>query len=128
MVPLALSTRARCKMSLGPMSVKKIDKVQPETEKEFMVEVQTIGQTFHKNLVWLLGFCNEGTERLLVYEFMTNGSLNRLADVRPNWNTRIHIALGVAGGLLYLNEECSKQIIHCDIKPQNVLLDDSLLA
>lgn len=112
------------------IAVKKINKVQPETEKEFMVEVQTIGQTFHKNLVWLLGFCNEGTERLLVYEFMTNGSLNRLLfdDVRPNWNTRVHIALGVARGLLYLHEECSTQIIHCDIKPQNILLDDSLVA
>lgn len=112
------------------IAVKKIDKLQPETEKEFMVEVETIGQTFHKNLVRLLGFCNEGAERLLVYEFMTNGPLNRLLfdNSRPHWNTRVHIALGVARGLLYLHDECSKQIIHCDIKPQNILLDDNLVA
>ncbi|KAF7006075.1 hypothetical protein CFC21_021146 [Triticum aestivum] len=112
------------------IAVKKIDKLQEETEKDFTVEVQTIGQMFHKNLVRLLGFCNEGTERLLVYEFMTNGSLNRLLfnDARPNWNTPVHIALGVARGLLYLHEECSTQIIHRDIKPHNILLDDNLVA
>ncbi|XP_062225227.1 G-type lectin S-receptor-like serine/threonine-protein kinase LECRK4 [Phragmites australis] len=112
------------------IAVKKIDKLQHETEKEFTVEVQTIGRTYHKNLVRLLGFCNEGKERLLVYEFMTNGSLNRLlfSDVRLQWNIRVQLALGVATGLLYLHEECSSQIIHCDIKPQNILLDDSFTA
>ncbi|KAM3372842.1 hypothetical protein ACQJBY_019638 [Aegilops geniculata] len=111
-------------------AVKKIEKLQQETEKEFMVEVQTIGQTFHKNLVRLLGFCNEGTHRLLVYEFMTNGSLNEFlfGDARPDWNHRVQVALGVARGLLYLHEECSTQIIHCDIKPQNILLDDNFMA
>lgn len=95
-----------------------------------MVEVQTIGQTFHKNLVRLFGFCNEGTERLLVYEFMANGSLNEFlfGDNKPHWNLRVQVALGVARGLLYLHEECSTQIIHCDIKPQNILLDDNFGA
>ncbi|XP_037483056.1 G-type lectin S-receptor-like serine/threonine-protein kinase LECRK2 [Triticum dicoccoides] len=112
------------------IAVKKIEKLQQETEKEFMVEVQTIGQTFHKNLVRLLGFCNEGTDRLLVYEFMTNGSLNEFlfGDARPHWSLRVQVALGVARGLLYLHEECSTQIIHCDIKPQNILLDDNYMA
>ncbi|KAM3392906.1 hypothetical protein ACQJBY_013846 [Aegilops geniculata] len=112
------------------IAVKKIGKLQQETEKEFMVEVQTIGQTFHKNLVRLLGFCNEGTDRLLVYEFMTNGSLNEFlfGDARPHWSLRVQVALGVARGLLYLHEECSTQIIHCDIKPQNILLDDNYMA
>uniref|UniRef100_A0A8R7P9J0 Receptor-like serine/threonine-protein kinase n=1 Tax=Triticum urartu TaxID=4572 RepID=A0A8R7P9J0_TRIUA len=112
------------------IAVKKIEKLQQETEKEFMVEVQTIGQTFHKNLVRLLGMCNEGTHRLLVYEFMTKGSLNEFlfGDARPDWNLRVQVALGVARGLLYLHEECSTQIIHCDIKPQNILLDDSFMA
>uniref|UniRef100_A0A453AE13 non-specific serine/threonine protein kinase n=1 Tax=Aegilops tauschii subsp. strangulata TaxID=200361 RepID=A0A453AE13_AEGTS len=112
------------------IAVKKIGKLQQETEKEFMVEVQTIGQTFHKNLVKLLGFCNEGTDRLLVYEFMTNGSLNEFlfGDARPHWSLRVQVALGVARGLLYLHEECSTQIIHCDIKPQNILLDDNFMA
>ncbi|SPT15848.1 unnamed protein product [Triticum aestivum] len=112
------------------IAVKKIEKLQQETEKEFMVEVQTIGQTFHKNLVRLLGFCNEGTDRLLVYEFMTNGSLNEFlfGDARPHWSLRVQVALGVARGLLYLHEECSTQIIHCNIKPQNILLDDNFMA
>ncbi|KAL6650410.1 hypothetical protein ACP70R_009335 [Stipagrostis hirtigluma subsp. patula] len=112
------------------IAVKKIDKLQEDTEKEFTVEVQTIGRTHHKNLVRLLGFCNEGKERLLVYEFMTNGSLNILlfADERLHWNLRVQLALGVARGLLYLHEECSTQIVHCDIKPQNILLDENLTA
>ncbi|CAM0907970.1 unnamed protein product [Alopecurus aequalis] len=112
------------------IAVKKLEKLQQETEKEFMVEVRTIGQTFHKNLVRLLGFCNEGTDRLLVYEFMTNGSLNEFifSDAKPHWNLRVQVALGVARGLLYLHEECSSQIIHCDIKPQNILLDDNFMA
>jgi hypothetical protein len=112
------------------IAVKKIDKLQKETEKEFTMEVQAIGQTYHKNLVRLLGFCSEGSERLLVYEFMANGSLSGLLfnNVRPQWNLRVQLALGVARGLLYLHEECSTQIIHCDIKPQNILLDDKFTA
>ncbi|XP_072988306.1 G-type lectin S-receptor-like serine/threonine-protein kinase LECRK3 [Typha latifolia] len=112
------------------IAVKKIDKLLPETEKEFKVECQTIGQTYHKNLVRLLGFCNEGTERILVYEFMSNGSLTGFlfGSERPAWHRRVQVALGVARGLLYLHEECSTQIIHCDIKPQNILLDDNLVA
>ncbi|KAF7013421.1 hypothetical protein CFC21_027505 [Triticum aestivum] len=112
------------------IAVKKIKKLQQETEKEFMVEVQTMGQTSHKNLVRLLGLCNEGTDRLLVYEFMTNGSLNEFlfGDARPHWSLRVQVALGVARGLLYLHEECSTQIIHCDIKPQNILLDANFMA
>ncbi|XP_062225224.1 G-type lectin S-receptor-like serine/threonine-protein kinase LECRK4 [Phragmites australis] len=112
------------------IAVKKIDKLEQESENEFTVEVQAIGRTHHKNLVRLLGFCNEGKERLLVYEFMTNGSLNRFifGDVRLQWNLRVQIALGVARGLLYLHEECSTQIIHCDIKPQNILVDDNFTA
>uniref|UniRef100_A0A0D9W2M0 non-specific serine/threonine protein kinase n=1 Tax=Leersia perrieri TaxID=77586 RepID=A0A0D9W2M0_9ORYZ len=108
----------------------KIDKIQHETEKEFAVEVQTIGRTYHKNLVRMLGYCNEGTQRLLVYEFMINGSLNRFlfGDARPQWSLRAQLDLGVARGLLYLHEECSTQIIHCDIKPQNILLDDNCIA
>lgn len=112
------------------IAVKRIDKMLPETEKEFAIEVQTIGRTFHRNLVRLLGFCGEGRERLLVYELMTNGPLNGFlfCGTRPTWNLRVQVALGVARGLLYLHEECNTQIIHCDIKPQNILLDENLVA
>ncbi|KAL2507949.1 receptor-like protein kinase 1 [Forsythia ovata] len=108
------------------IAVKKLDRVAQDTEKEFKTEVNVIGQTHHKNLVRLLGFCEEGPHRLLVYEYMNNGTLASFlfGDLKPNWNQRIQIAMGIARGLAYLHEECSTQIIHCDIKPQNILLDE----
>ncbi|XP_028795199.1 G-type lectin S-receptor-like serine/threonine-protein kinase LECRK1 [Neltuma alba] len=111
------------------VAVKKL-KMVDGSEKEFEAEVSAIGQTHHRNLVKLLGFCNEGEHRLLVYEFMSKGTLaNFLFEgKRPTWHQRMQIAIGTAKGLLYLHEECTSQIIHCDIKPQNVLIDDSCTA
>ncbi|KAL7203017.1 hypothetical protein ACSBR1_034464 [Camellia fascicularis] len=108
------------------VAVKKLDRVVQQKEKEFKTEVHVIGQTHHKNLVLLLGFCNEGQHRMLVYEFMSNGTLASFlfGEKKPSWNQRTQIVLGIARGLVYLHEECSTQIIHCDIKPQNILLDD----
>ncbi|KAF8392466.1 hypothetical protein HHK36_022808 [Tetracentron sinense] len=109
------------------IAVKKLEKVIEQGEKEFMTEVRVIGQTHHKNLVRLLGFCNDGSHRLLVYDLMKNGSLSSFLfkeEERPSWDHRVEILLGIARGLLYLHEECETQIIHCDIKPQNVLLDN----
>ncbi|XP_017982184.1 PREDICTED: G-type lectin S-receptor-like serine/threonine-protein kinase LECRK3 [Theobroma cacao] len=112
------------------IAVKKLNNMVSENDKEFKTEVTAIGQTNHRNLVQLLGFCSEGQHRHLVYEFMSNGSLRDFLfrGSTPNWYLRIQIALGTARGLSYLHEECSIQIIHCDIKPQNVLLDDALTA
>ncbi|XP_017979584.1 PREDICTED: G-type lectin S-receptor-like serine/threonine-protein kinase LECRK4 [Theobroma cacao] len=112
------------------VAVKKLDKFVQEGDREFKTEVKVIGQTHHKNLVRLIGYCDEGEHRLLVYEFMQNGSLSSFlfGVLRPSWQQRLHIALGIAKGLTYLHEECSIQIIHCDIKPQNILLDDSFTA
>ncbi|KAG6679382.1 hypothetical protein I3842_14G128500 [Carya illinoinensis] len=111
-----------------PVAVKKLNNIVTQGDLEFKAEVSAIGRTNHKNLVQLLGFSNEGQHRLIVYEFMSRGSLANFlfGGSRPNWYQRIQIALGTARGLLYLHEECSTQIIHCDIKPQNILLDDSL--
>ncbi|KAG6472822.1 hypothetical protein ZIOFF_070300 [Zingiber officinale] len=97
---------------------------------EFTNEVKSIAHTHHKNLVRLLEFCCEGTERLLVFVYMRNGSLMSflLENERPEWNTRIQIALGIARVLQYLHKECFSQIIHCDIKPQNILLDEKFAA
>ncbi|KAK4492416.1 hypothetical protein RD792_003221 [Penstemon davidsonii] len=108
------------------VAVKKLDRVAQDTEKEFRAEVNAIGQTHHKNLVRLIGFCDEGPNRLLVYEYMSNGTLADFIfnNLKPSWNLRTQIAMGVARGLTYLHEECSNQIIHCDIKPQNILLDE----
>ncbi|XVF13443.1 hypothetical protein REPUB_Repub08aG0208300 [Reevesia pubescens] len=114
------------------VAVKKLDKLAQgrEREMEFKTEVSAIGRTHHKNLVGLIGFCDEGTHRLLVYEFLSNGTLaNHLFAVpRPDWNQRIRIALNIARGLVYLHEECDVPIIHCDIKPHNILLDEYLTA
>ncbi|PQM33277.1 G-type lectin S-receptor-like serine/threonine-protein kinase LECRK3 [Prunus yedoensis var. nudiflora] len=110
--------------------VKRLDTTVRENDLEFRAEVSSIGRTNHRNLVQLLGFCNEGQHRILVYEFMSNGFLASLlfGDSRPSWYRRRDIALGTARGLFYLHEQCSSQIIHCDIKPQNILLDDSFTA
>ncbi|KAL6187984.1 hypothetical protein ACLB2K_039379 [Fragaria x ananassa] len=112
------------------VAVKRLDTVVRENDWEFKAEVSAIGGTNHRNLVKLQGFCNEGQHRILVYEFMSNGSLASIlfGETRPNWDQRRSMALGTARGLLYLHEECSSQIIHCDIKPQNILLDDSYTA
>ncbi|XP_058222861.1 G-type lectin S-receptor-like serine/threonine-protein kinase LECRK3 [Rhododendron vialii] len=109
------------------VAVKKLDKLIQEGEKEFTTEAIAIAKTHHKNLVRLLGFCDEGPHRLLVYEYMSNGTLASFVFriSKPDWNIRIQMAVGIARGLMYLHEECSTQIIHCDIKPQNILLDDS---
>jgi serine/threonine protein kinase len=108
------------------VAVKKLDKVAEEGEKEFRAELSVIAHTHHKNLVRLLGFCDDADKRLLVYEYMSNGTLASFLFglTKPSWKQRIEIALAVAKGILYLHEECATQIIHCDIKPQNVLLDD----
>lgn len=109
------------------VAVKKLDNLARDNEKEFKVEVSAIRRTNHKHLVQLVGFCAEEQHLLLVYEFMSNGSLaNYLFEKsKPTWYRRIQIALDTARGILYLHEECNTQIIHCDIKPQNILLDDS---
>ncbi|KAK6937068.1 Bulb-type lectin domain [Dillenia turbinata] len=108
------------------VAVKNLEKFVKEGEKEFETEVLAIGRTNHKNLVQLLGFCNEGHHRLLVYKLMSNRSLANFLFGNPwlDWCTRVQIAFGVSRGLCYLHEECSTQIIHCNIKPQNILLDD----
>ncbi|KAI3977123.1 hypothetical protein MKX01_042813 [Papaver californicum] len=96
--------------SICSIAVKKLDKVLQEGEKEFKTEVNAIGRTHHKNLVQLLGF----------YHLFGNS--------KPDWKQRVQIALGISRWFLYLHEECNTQIIHCDIKPQNILLDDSFTA
>uniref|UniRef100_A0A453GMJ9 non-specific serine/threonine protein kinase n=1 Tax=Aegilops tauschii subsp. strangulata TaxID=200361 RepID=A0A453GMJ9_AEGTS len=96
-------------------------------EKQFRAEVQTIGMIQHINLVRLFGYCAEGSKRLLVYEYMENGSLNShlfsKSSIKLIWEIWYRIALGTARGLAYLHEECKDCIIHCDMKPDNVLLD-----
>ncbi|XXG65315.1 hypothetical protein AAC387_Pa05g3047 [Persea americana] len=109
------------------VAVKRLDGVKEEGEKEFQREISAIGRTHHRNLVRLLGFCAEGPQRLLVYEYMSNGSLADLLfrhETLPDWKNRMRIAVDIARGILYLHEDCETPIIHCDIKPQNILMDE----
>jgi serine/threonine protein kinase len=112
------------------IAVKRLDGVH-QGEKEFRAEVSSIGIIQHINLVKLIGFCCHGTTRLLVYEYMPNLSLDahlfRSNTEVLSWSVRYQIALGIARGLAYLHESCRDQIIHCDIKPQNILLDTSFV-
>jgi hypothetical protein len=107
-------------------AVKKLKDLRQE-EKQFRAEVQTIGMIQHINIIRLLGFCAEYSRRFLVYEYMANGSLsNNLFSKdssRLRWELRYSIALGIARGLAYLHEGCKDCIVHCDIKPDNILLD-----
>ncbi|GKU87272.1 hypothetical protein SLEP1_g1702 [Rubroshorea leprosula] len=115
------------------LAVKKLEGIG-QGKKEFRAEVSIIGSIHHLHLVRLKGFCAEGSHRLLVYEFMANGSLDKwifkrnTEDFLLDWETRFSIALGTAKGLVYLHDDCDAKIIHCDIKPENVLLDDHFLA
>jgi serine/threonine protein kinase len=110
--------------------VKRLDGAR-QGEKQFRAEVSSIGMIQHINLVKLIGFCCEGDKRLLVYERMLNGSLDahlfQSNATVLNWSTRYQIAIGVARGLSYLHESCRECIIHCDIKPENILLDESFI-
>ncbi|KAI4368597.1 hypothetical protein MLD38_017139 [Melastoma candidum] len=112
------------------VAVKVLHRLTEKGDIEFKREMKAISQTNHKNLVKLQGYCNEEDHRILVYEYMSNSCLANFLfrDWKPSWHKRVEIAQGVARGLSYLHDECGTQMIHCDIKPQNVLLDDSLVA
>ena len=102
------------------VAVKRLEKALAEGEKEFLTEIKVIGRTPHKNLVHLLEYCHDGENRLLVYEYMSNGSLaDKLfkPEKQPCWDERIEISCNIAKGILYLHEECESRIIYCDIKP-----------
>ncbi|CAM6105114.1 unnamed protein product [Calypogeia fissa] len=119
------------------VAVKKLDAGKHLGLKEFRAEVATIGSIRHTNLVRLRGFCFEGVQRFLIYEYIAKGSLDKWLFAPKegaeefktdsfilDWNTRYRIALGTARGLGYLHEECPSRIIHSNMKPQNILLDD----
>ncbi|XP_007052344.2 PREDICTED: rust resistance kinase Lr10 [Theobroma cacao] len=97
--------------------------------RDFMNEVATIGMIRHVNVVQLLGFCFEGYKRALIYEYMANGSLDKYLfsqeDVSTlSWSRMYEIALAIAHGIEYLHRGCHMRILHLDIKPHNILLNE----
>ncbi|GKV23580.1 hypothetical protein SLEP1_g33291 [Rubroshorea leprosula] len=100
--------------------------------QEFINEVASISRTSHVNVVTLLGFCLQGQKRALIYEFMPNGSLEKFifkkstlkANQHLGWEKLYQIAIGIARGLEYLHRGCNTRILHLDIKPHNILLDE----
>uniref|UniRef100_A0A0E0DT82 non-specific serine/threonine protein kinase n=1 Tax=Oryza meridionalis TaxID=40149 RepID=A0A0E0DT82_9ORYZ len=98
---------------------------------EFKNEIELLSRVHHRNLVRLIGYCYELGEQMLVYEYISNGTLrdNLMAKGTPlNWRKRLRIALGSARGLTYLHEHANPPIIHRDVKSTNILLDDNLKA
>ncbi|XP_047945953.1 G-type lectin S-receptor-like serine/threonine-protein kinase LECRK3 [Salvia hispanica] len=113
------------------VAVKRLEKEFAQGEIEFQTELKTIGKMYHRNLVRLLGYCFDGDNKLLVFEYMSNGSLADILfnqEIHPNWEERMHIARDISRGVLYLHQECEMQIIHCDIKPQNILMGENWCA
>ncbi|PKA51982.1 Putative receptor protein kinase ZmPK1 [Apostasia shenzhenica] len=108
-----------------PVAVKKLEEVN-QGEEEFWGEVSVIGRINHMNLVRTWGICSEASHRLLVCEFVENGSLDKAlfhGESVLKWEERYRIAVGVAKGLAYLHHECLEWVVHCDVKPENILLD-----
>ncbi|XP_015972367.2 rust resistance kinase Lr10-like [Arachis duranensis] len=99
--------------------------------KEFINEVGTMSKVHHVNVVRLLGYCADGSHRALVYHFFPNGNLQTFIATSSDketflgWNKLHHIALGIAKGIEYLHQGCDQRILHFDINPYNVLLDDN---
>ncbi|WVZ72177.1 hypothetical protein U9M48_020679 [Paspalum notatum var. saurae] len=114
----------------GRMVAVKLLKGSKRNGEEFLNEVTSIGRTSHVNVVSLLGFCLQGSKRALVYEYMANGSLEKYIYSESSksalgWENLRKIAIGIARGLEYLHQGCSTRIIHFDIKPHNILLDEN---
>ncbi|KAE8664471.1 Serine/threonine-protein kinase PBS1 [Hibiscus syriacus] len=113
------------------VAVKQLDKNGKQGSREFLSEVLMLSLVNHPNLVNLIGYCADGDQRILVYEYMANGSLEyHLLDLPPgkeplDWNTRMKVAEEAAKGLEYLHDFADPPIIYRDFKASNILLDEN---
>ncbi|XP_058722467.1 LEAF RUST 10 DISEASE-RESISTANCE LOCUS RECEPTOR-LIKE PROTEIN KINASE-like 2.4 isoform X1 [Vicia villosa] len=120
------------KLFNGCLVAVKILNASKRNGEDFINEIASITRTSHVNIVTLLGFCFEGRKKALVYEFMSNGSLDKFiynkgpeTIISVSWDNLYQIAKGIARGLEYLHRGCTTRILHFDIKPHNILLDEN---
>ncbi|KAE8677906.1 Cysteine-rich receptor-like protein kinase 15 [Hibiscus syriacus] len=110
------------------VAVKMLSSVSAQGSEEFKTEVVLIGKLQHRNLARLLGYCIRGEEKILLYEYMPNKSLDSLffgesSSQKLDWSIRYNIILGIARGLLYLHQDSRLRIVYRDLKTSNILLD-----
>uniref|UniRef100_A0A2N9EI32 Protein kinase domain-containing protein n=1 Tax=Fagus sylvatica TaxID=28930 RepID=A0A2N9EI32_FAGSY len=114
------------------VAVKLLSPSSKQGYKEFRAEAQLLMIVHHKNLVFLVGYCDEGENKALIYEYMANGNLQQHLSVTNtnvlNWNQRLQIAVDAAHGLEYLHNGCKPPIIHRDLKTSNILLNENMQA
>ncbi|CAL5048391.1 unnamed protein product [Urochloa decumbens] len=114
------------------VAVKKLVEIN-QGEEEFQHELSVLSRIYRMNLVRVWGFCSDGPHRMLITEYVKNGSLSKIlfgteaSEILLEWKHRFNIALGMARGLAYLHHECLEWVIHCDVKPENILLDENLV-
>lgn len=116
------------------VAIKRLSGDCGQMEREFRAEVEALSKAQHKNLVSLQGYCQIGDDKLLIYSFMENGSLDYWLHEcidrgsALNWSARLRIAQGVEHGLVYLHKVCQPNTVHRDIKSRNILLNENFEA